>query len=150
RQPAALADVPDQRRTARAVDHGPRHLHVVDHREQGQPVDGHLFRDRCRQRLWMGVLTADVSEGPPRGSGAGTSLLRLSGLEQLQTFVDGRSPRPPVARLTGRRIVEAELGRVVYALPVSDWLVGPKGTLHPGVISFLADAPLLAAVQSML
>jgi uncharacterized protein (TIGR00369 family) len=89
-------------------------------------------------------------EEPPRGSAADTSLLRLSGLEQLQTFVDGRSPRPPVARLTGRRIVEVELGRVVYALPVSDWLVGPKGTLHPGVISFLADAPLLAAVQSML
>jgi uncharacterized protein (TIGR00369 family) len=91
-----------------------------------------------------------VWEETPRGSAADTSLLRLSGLEQLQTFVDRRSPLPPVARLTGRRIVEAELGRVVYALPVSDWLVGPKGTLHPGVISFLADAPLLAAVQSML
>src|SRR5262249_56389372 len=46
--------------------------------------------------------------------------------------------------------VEGGLGRVVYALPVSDWFGGPKGTLHPGVISFLADAPLLAAVQSML
>ena len=89
-------------------------------------------------------------EEPPRGSAADISLLRLPGLEQLQSFVDGRSPLPPVARLTGRRIVEAELGRVVYGLPVSDWLVGPKGTLHPGVISFLADAPLLAAVQSML
>ena len=65
-------------------------------------------------------------------------------------FVDGRSPEPPIARLTGRRAVEADYGRVVYSLPVSDWLVGPKGTLHPGMIAFLADAPLLAAVQSTL
>ena len=87
---------------------------------------------------------------PPRGAAADFSLLKLSGREQLQTFVDGRSPAAPVARLTGRRIVEASEGRVVYRLPVTDWLVGPKGTLHPGVIAFLADAPLLAAVQTTL
>jgi uncharacterized protein (TIGR00369 family) len=114
-------------------------------------MDGDLLGNWCRQRQHLGDgLTTAIWEEPPRGSAADTSLLRLPGLEQLQTFIDGRSPRPPVARLTGRRIVEAELGRVVYALPVSDWLVGPKGTLHPGVISFLADAPLLASVQSML
>lgn len=78
------------------------------------------------------------------------ALLKLPALEQLQTFVDGRSPAPPVARLTGRRLVEAEHGRVVYTLPVSGWLVGPKGTLHPGVLAFLGDAPLLAAIHSTL
>jgi uncharacterized protein (TIGR00369 family) len=78
------------------------------------------------------------------------SLLALPGVEQIGSFVDGRSPHPPVARLTGRRVVEVEAGRVVYVMPVSDWVVGPKGTLHPGVIAFLADAPLLAAVQSTL
>lgn len=89
-------------------------------------------------------------EEEPRGASADASLLRLPGIEQLRSFVDGRSPAPPVARLTGRRIVAAEPGRVVYALPVSDWLVGPKGTLHPGILAFLADAPLLAAVQTTL
>lgn len=78
------------------------------------------------------------------------ALLGLAGVEQLRTFVDGHSPAPPVARLTGRRLVEAEDGRVVYSLPVSGWLVGPKGTLHPGVLAFLADAPLLAAIVSTL
>jgi uncharacterized protein (TIGR00369 family) len=33
---------------------------------------------------------------------------------------------------------------------VSPWLVGPKGTIHPGVLALLADAPLLAAVVSTL
>ena len=81
---------------------------------------------------------------------ADPALIALPGVEQLRSFVDGRSPAPPVARLTGRRIVEAEEGRVVYALPVSPWLVGPKGTVHPGVLALLADAPLLAAVISTL
>ena len=55
-----------------------------------------------------------------------------------------------MARLTGRALAEAEEGRVVYSMPVTGWVVGPKGTLHPGVLAFLADAPLLAAVVSTL
>jgi uncharacterized protein (TIGR00369 family) len=91
-----------------------------------------------------------IWEEPPRGAAADTSLLALSGVDQLRTFLDGTSADPPVARLTGRRLVEAGHGVAVYTLPVSDWLVGPKGTLHPGVLAFLADAPLLAAVHSTL
>ena len=88
---------------------------------------------------------------PPRGApGDLAALVGMSGLEALQTFLDGRSPAPPVGRLTGRRLLSAERGRVVYELPVSEWLVGPKGTAHPGVLAFLADAPLLAAIQSVL
>jgi uncharacterized protein (TIGR00369 family) len=89
-----------------------------------------------------------IWEEPPRGRAADAALLALPGLEQLRTFLDGRSPQPPVARLTGRRLVAAEEGFAAYRLPVSEWLVGPKGTLHPGVLAFLADAPLLAAVHS--
>jgi uncharacterized protein (TIGR00369 family) len=87
---------------------------------------------------------------PVRGATADASLLELPGIDQLRAFVEGRAPAPPVARLTGRRLVAADGATVVYALPVSDWLVGPKGTVHPGVLSFLADAPLLAAVQATL
>jgi uncharacterized protein (TIGR00369 family) len=92
-----------------------------------------------------------IWEEPPRGApGDLATLIKMSGLEALQTFLDGRSPVPPVGRLTGRRLVSAERGKVVYELPVSEWLVGPKGTAHPGVLAFLADAPLLAAIQSVL
>jgi len=95
-------------------------------------------------------MEAPVWQEPPRGAAADPAVIALPGVERLRTFLDGRSPLPPVARLTGRRLVEAEEGRVVYALPVSRWLVGPKGTLHPGVLAFLADAPLLAAIVSLL
>ncbi|MBD0330586.1 MAG: PaaI family thioesterase [Thermoleophilia bacterium] len=91
-----------------------------------------------------------IWEEPVRGTAADPALLALPGVEQLRSFLDGRSPAPPVARLTGRRLLGAEPGRVVYGLPVTGWLVGPKGTLHPGVLAFLADAPLLAAIHSTL
>ena len=74
----------------------------------------------------------------------------MSGIEGLRTWLDGRSPRPPIARLTGRRLVAVEKGVVTYALPVTDWLLGPKGRVHPGVLAFLAGAPLFGAVQSAL
>ncbi len=92
----------------------------------------------------------EIWQEPVRGRGADPSVMALPGLEQLRTFCDGRSPEPPVARLTGRRLLEADEGRVVYGLPVTGWLVGPKGTLHPGVLAFLADAPLLAAIVTTL
>jgi uncharacterized protein (TIGR00369 family) len=92
-----------------------------------------------------------IWEEPPRGAAGDLgALIKMWGLDALQTFLDGRSPLPPVARLTGRRLVAAERGRAVYELPVSEWLVGPKGTAHPGVLAFLADAPLLAVIQTVL
>src|SRR3954470_195577 len=92
----------------------------------------------------------EIWQEPVRGRGADPSVMALAGLQQLRTVCYGRSAEPPVARLTGRRLLEADEGRVVYGLPVTGWLVGPKGTLHPGVLAFLADAPLLAAVVSTL
>jgi uncharacterized protein (TIGR00369 family) len=96
------------------------------------------------------AMSTPIWQEPVRGAAADPAVLALPGVEQLRTFLDGRSPSPPIARLTGRRLAEADEGRVVYSLPVTGWLVGPKGTLHPGVLAFLADAPLLAAIHSTL
>jgi uncharacterized protein (TIGR00369 family) len=92
----------------------------------------------------------EIWQEPVRGAAADPAILALPGLEQLRSFLDGRAPAPPVARLTGRALAEADEGRVVYTMPVTGWVVGPKATLHPGVLAFLADAPLLAAVVSTL
>ena len=65
-------------------------------------------------------------------------------------MVTGSRPDPPVARLTGRRIVEAELGTVTYRLPATAWMLGPKGEVHSGLLAFLADVPLFMSVASAL
>ena len=92
----------------------------------------------------------DIPSEPVRGGTGDPALHDLSGIEGLRTWLDGRSPPPPIARLTGRRLVAAEEGAVTYALPVTAWLLGPKGRVHPGVLAFLAGAPLFGAVQSTL
>jgi uncharacterized protein (TIGR00369 family) len=103
-----------------------------------------------RQPGLVTETATEIWQEPVRGAMGDMRLLALPGIEQLRYFLGGPSAAPPVARLTGRRLVEVEPGRVVYSLPVTGWLVGPKGRLHPGVLSLLADAPLLAAVHTML
>jgi uncharacterized protein (TIGR00369 family) len=87
---------------------------------------------------------------PVRGGVAYPALAALSGLEQLRAFLAGRAPAPPVARLTGRRILDASVGSATYALRATGWMLGPKGVVHPGVLAFLADGASIAAVVSTL
>jgi uncharacterized protein (TIGR00369 family) len=92
----------------------------------------------------------DPLREPVRGGVAYPALAALPGVEQLRTFLGGRAPAPPVARLTGRRIIDASFGSATYALPATHWMVGPKGVVHSGVLALLADGALIAAVVSAL
>jgi uncharacterized protein (TIGR00369 family) len=85
---------------------------------------------------------------PVRGAAAYPGLAALPGVQQLERFLAGETPAPPVARLTGRRIVAADHGIATYALPATPWMLGPKGLVHSGVLAMLADGALVAAVVS--
>src|SRR5215218_3671980 len=87
---------------------------------------------------------------PVRGGVAYPALAALGGIEQIRAFLAGRAPAPPVARLTGRRIIDASFGSATYALRAMDWMLGPKGVVHSGVLAFLADGSLIATVVSSL
>ena len=71
-------------------------------------------------------------------------------MDILRSYLDGESPLPPVARLTGRGLVSVDKGAATFELLKSDWLASGKGRLHAGVLAFLADASLTGAVQSAL
>jgi uncharacterized protein (TIGR00369 family) len=91
---------------------------------------------------------AAIEREPARGSAVYPGLAAVPGIEQLRAFLDGRAPAPPVARLTGRRIVEASPGSATYALPATGWMLGPNGFVHSGALALLADGALVAAVIS--
>ncbi len=59
---------------------------------------------------------------------------------------DGRLRLPASARLTGRRLQEVGEREVTFCLPLSHWLLGPSGRLHPGALIFLGDSALTGAV----
>ena len=85
---------------------------------------------------------------PVRGAPAYPGLAALPGVQQLERFLAGETPAPPVARLTGRRIVAAGHRIATYALPATPWMLGPKGLVHAGVLAMLGDGALVAAVVS--
>jgi uncharacterized protein (TIGR00369 family) len=91
---------------------------------------------------------SDLLREPVRGGVAYPGLAALPGREQVEALLAGRAPAPSVARLTGRRIVAASHGSATCALRATDWMLGPKGVVHRGVLAFLADGALIATVVS--
>ena len=98
----------------------------------------------------MDQVPSDPWQEPVRGQTSDLSALTLSGRQQVLAIQDGRLPLPPNARLTGRRVVEVSGAGVTCALPLSPWLQGPKGRIHPGVLVLLGDSALTAAVLTAL
>src|SRR5439155_9387219 len=74
----------------------------------------------------------------------------LDGMERLLVASKGTMPAPPIHHLTGLRPVEGDVGTATYQMPASAWWQTSAGVFSPGVMAFLADAPLGAAVSTML
>jgi uncharacterized protein (TIGR00369 family) len=73
---------------------------------------------------------------------------RMSGLEVLEAQIAGELPSPPVGNLFGLRPTTAGDGEVTVALPATEWLCSPLGTVQGGVIGLLADTALACAIQT--
>ena len=58
-------------------------------------------------------------------------------LEILQATLRGELPRAPIDRLLGIRLLEAEAGRVGFAMPASGWLSQEYGAVFGGAIALL-------------
>jgi uncharacterized protein (TIGR00369 family) len=98
----------------------------------------------------VGSEEVDIPDEPVRGAAADMAILASPGLDQLRAMRDGRLALPPNARLVGRRLVEVDDTSVVFTMPLSDWLLGPKGTIHPGALAVLGDSTLTGAVITAL
>lgn len=92
----------------------------------------------------------DPWEEPVRGGPADPSALGLTGRAKLEALRDGRLRQPANARLTGRRLTAIGERSVTFTLPASPWLLGPKGTIHPGALVLLGDSALTGAVLTQL
>lgn len=74
-------------------------------------------------------------------------MLGLSGLRQMQTFLEMGGPRPPIHYLTGMRPTGVTPDTATFTMPATGWLQAPPGGLYPGMLAILADGPLGSAVQ---
>jgi uncharacterized protein (TIGR00369 family) len=71
-------------------------------------------------------------------------------LELIRQMIRGEIPAPPVARLVGFNVVEAEPGRAVVAFEAGPQHANPMGTLHGGILCDIADAAMGLAYASTL
>lgn len=86
-------------------------------------------------------------EDPAAALGAGAA---LSGLEQILAIVSGRVHPPPIARLLGFEIVEAEPGRAVFSLEPAEWMYNPLGSVHGGIAATILDSCMGCAIHTTL
>ncbi len=75
---------------------------------------------------------------------------RLSGLEFLQQIRDGRLPAPPIARLLGFTLAEAEPGHAMFEITPGEQHYNPIGVVHGGLAMTLLDSAMACAVQTSL
>jgi uncharacterized protein (TIGR00369 family) len=92
----------------------------------------------------------DPWQEPVRGGYADPAMLMLSGIDQLGEMLAGRTPRPPISRLTGMRLIEVGPGTAMFELPLTDWLRTPQGAISIGPLVMPADAAMACAIQTTL
>lgn len=75
---------------------------------------------------------------------------KMSGLEFLQAWVDGKLPSPPIGRVFDFEVAAVEKGRVVFAGTPDARFYNPIGTVHGGYGATLLDSCMACAVHSTL
>ncbi|HYG54337.1 MAG TPA: PaaI family thioesterase [Burkholderiales bacterium] len=74
----------------------------------------------------------------------------MSGLEFLRAIRDGRVPPAPMAKLIGFRLVEVDVGQVVFEVVPGEQHYNPLGTVHGGLAMTLLDSAMGCAVHTHL
>jgi len=77
-------------------------------------------------------------------------MLSISGLEFMQSILDGRISAPPIGGLLNYRLTEVEAGRIVFEGSPEFAAQNPMGTVHGGWYGTLLDSCMACAVMSML
>jgi uncharacterized protein (TIGR00369 family) len=93
-------------------------------------------------------MSLPIPDEPVRGVNGDPTPLRMRGLEAALGWVRGTLPAPPMHHLTGIRPTDASLNRSTFAMPLTPWLLDNAGLVEPGVLAFLADAPLSSAIYT--
>jgi uncharacterized protein (TIGR00369 family) len=94
--------------------------------------------------------TAEPWQEPVRGGHPDPALQALPGLDQLREMLEGRSPHPPLSRLTGMRLEALGNGRADFRMPVSEWLRAAHGAVPLGVLAIPADSAMACAFMTVL
>jgi uncharacterized protein (TIGR00369 family) len=127
-------------------------VEVMPPRAESYAVDRHPRRKERAEVAWGQARIEDheIWQEPARGGFVDALQMGVPWRDVLRMIHEGRAPQPPIAHLSGRRLVDLKEGEATLALPASDWFRGPKGHLDTGMSAFLADMAHFYAVLSTL
>ena len=74
----------------------------------------------------------------------------LAGLAYSRAILEGRIPQPPMEKLLGYRLVQAEPGLAVFECVPGEQHYNPIGVVHGGLAMALLDAAMGCAVNNTL
>lgn len=92
--------------------------------------------------------TTPIWQEPVTTPSPDPGLLALPGVEHLRRQVADERTKLPLMRLAGIEVTDVDEGTVTCTMQATPWLAGPKGTVHPGFLSWLADMALTMSVFS--
>src|SRR5215470_10060763 len=72
----------------------------------------------------------------------------MPGIEFLRAIRDGRLPQPPIAKLLGFSLVEAEPGYAVFECTPGERHYNPIGVVHGGLAMTLLDSCMGCSIHS--
>ncbi|MGC8486533.1 MAG: PaaI family thioesterase [Candidatus Baltobacteraceae bacterium] len=73
-----------------------------------------------------------------------------SHLAWMQCMLEGRLPAPAFGTTLELRPIEASLERMIFAMPLREWMLNPAGGIHGGAIAALLDSVMTLAVIARL
>jgi len=74
----------------------------------------------------------------------------MRGLDFLRAIRDGKLAPPPIAVLLGFKMLEIEVGHVVFECVPDESTYNPIGVVHGGLVCTLADTVVACAVHTTL
>ena len=74
--------------------------------------------------------------------------IKLSGLEFMQSILDGTNPGPPIGATMGYTLHQIEEGRAVFRGTPEFGVTNPMGTVHGGWYGTLLDSAMACAVMT--
>jgi uncharacterized protein (TIGR00369 family) len=94
--------------------------------------------------------TPPVWQEPVRGGYPDPRIYALSGREQVDVFVRGAAPVPPLSRLLGCVPTAVSDKHCTFTMPVTGWLLGSHGVVPGGLLATLADGAFGLAIQTQI
>jgi uncharacterized protein (TIGR00369 family) len=76
--------------------------------------------------------------------------MQMDGLSFLRAMQSGELPGPPIFYSLEMSVDELAEGRVVFSMPVREYMYNPIGTVHGGAIATLLDTVAACAIHSTL